>query len=644
MLENKKNNTVYLGPVEKRLQNLPDFRFTWFDSICVIVSTLTYIADISTDILLIGLYIRDERYYWAIITAVFFILPGIVIQVFSFRWHRLDGNKLTFWMIMSHVFMMAPVHRYLLVLSHGFNARKSKKIDDYQALYIEMSDVGMLRVFESLLESAPQLVLQTYLMLLTEDNYILTGISAFSSLISLAWAIVAYTKVLRQSSNNPKRISYIGMVFHMVWRCGMISSRIVVIVMLATMLHQLTFVCVGGHFLLMLVWLIQQQTDFCETICEERMFNVVLAVVYVFSFFNVKEGNSRSRMFLYYTINIAEAIMITTLYWVYRPNELRWYDVPSIIFVWSTFCLGFLGMVIYYLHFHPKVDSIPSCNEIATLHFIKTCCLCHNDVIKKRAPPSESQSREKFNHIVHPVAVEPVQKTPKLISSNNGRVVKLPQKSPKKSPFHQSHAEKKTKSPKVANNGAQGKRVRPRNKHDEDWGVDLRNDGFQVQRDMSGQSRVEKWLDQHLNIMLTPQPQSGQDVPLVIYERVQSVDPVPQRRVHGNQQHRVAIRNKCDQDTLFSQANQVANHSKRDSVIMKLAPSNSFVNRAAKKPKVQVRRVPTDDDVSCHGDERSSSRSNDRCSFDRNNTAYKCATRRAKSPLLPQNQKASGFV
>ena len=35
-------------------------------------------------------------------------------------------------MIMSHVFMMAPVHRYLLVLSHGFNARRSKKIDDYQ--------------------------------------------------------------------------------------------------------------------------------------------------------------------------------------------------------------------------------------------------------------------------------------------------------------------------------------------------------------------------------------------------------------------------------------------------------------------------------------------------------------------------------
>ena len=58
--------------------------------------------------------------------------------------------------------------------------------------------------------------------------------------------------------------------------------------------------------------------------------------------------------------------------------------------------------------------------------------------------------------------------------------MKLPQKSPKKSPFHQNQTEKKAKSPKMVNNGVQSKRVRPRNKHDEDWGVDLRNDGFQV--------------------------------------------------------------------------------------------------------------------------------------------------------------------
>ena len=64
MLENKKNNTVYLGPVEKRLQNLPDFRFTWFDSICVIVSTLTYIADISTGICFLLVFIMQYLLYF----------------------------------------------------------------------------------------------------------------------------------------------------------------------------------------------------------------------------------------------------------------------------------------------------------------------------------------------------------------------------------------------------------------------------------------------------------------------------------------------------------------------------------------------------------------------------------------------------
>ena len=102
-----------------------------------------------------------------------------------------------------------------------------------------------------------------------------TGISAFSSLISLAWAIVAYTKVLRQSSNNPKRISYIGMVFHMVWRCGMISSRIVVIVMLATMLHQLTFVCVGGLLLLISFFLCAFQIFITHCTSFKRLLNTI---------------------------------------------------------------------------------------------------------------------------------------------------------------------------------------------------------------------------------------------------------------------------------------------------------------------------------------------------------------------------------
>lgn len=47
----------------------------------------------------------------------------------------------------------------------------------FQAMYSELSDVSMLRLFESFLESAPQLVLQLYIIIkVTEDGHILTGI------------------------------------------------------------------------------------------------------------------------------------------------------------------------------------------------------------------------------------------------------------------------------------------------------------------------------------------------------------------------------------------------------------------------------------------------------------------------------------
>lgn len=48
--------------------------------------------------------------------------------------------------------------------------------DTLQAMYSALSDVSMLRLFESFLESAPQLVLQLYIMIkVTEDDHILTG-------------------------------------------------------------------------------------------------------------------------------------------------------------------------------------------------------------------------------------------------------------------------------------------------------------------------------------------------------------------------------------------------------------------------------------------------------------------------------------
>lgn len=51
----------------------------------------------------------------------------------------------------------------------GVKARKTEELADFDDLYHQQSDVCMLRMFESFMESAPQLVLQLYIMMSYHD-------------------------------------------------------------------------------------------------------------------------------------------------------------------------------------------------------------------------------------------------------------------------------------------------------------------------------------------------------------------------------------------------------------------------------------------------------------------------------------------
>lgn len=67
----------------------------------------------------------------------------------------------------------------------------------------------------------------------------------------------------------------------------------------------------------MTIWVIKQNTDFCPTPWEERIYNGIVGVIYCFSFFNISEGRSRKRVLAFYTIiitqNIACLIIVVSL-------------------------------------------------------------------------------------------------------------------------------------------------------------------------------------------------------------------------------------------------------------------------------------------------------------------------------------------
>lgn len=81
------------------------------------------------------------------------------------------------------------------------------------------------------------------------------------------------------------------------------------------------------HWFSMTVWVILQDTDFCSTWWEERLYNCIVGVIYCFCFFNIKEGQTRYRITLFYTLVISENISFLAAFFLAEtsPKGLNYF-------------------------------------------------------------------------------------------------------------------------------------------------------------------------------------------------------------------------------------------------------------------------------------------------------------------------------
>jgi len=271
----------------------------------------------------------------------------------------------------------------------------------------------MLRLFECFLESAPQLVLQLYIMAYNRrfeiESDLFTAFAAGSSLISLAWAIAAYTKALRDFSGKGTAISWIGFFLQIMWRMCMVASRVVALVLFASYYNKGVFVAVGVHWFIMTAWLVCQRTRFCVDEhgtthwCREYLFNSVIGFVYVFCFFNIKEGMTRIRVIPYYVIMLGENTIFIVMWYPFRTlyGDI---ETAALIIVWGGFACGLLCMVSYYCFYHPSLSVKGICVKKTQLnvqhnqHFtVYWCCCCK--IQRKYTNFEESDKR--WSIIVH---------------------------------------------------------------------------------------------------------------------------------------------------------------------------------------------------------------------------------------------------
>ncbi|XP_056363579.1 XK-related protein 7 isoform X2 [Oenanthe melanoleuca] len=315
----------------------PARRYRLRDGCWVFCALLVCFADGASDLWLAAhYYVRGQR-WWFGLTLLFVLLPSLVVQMLSLRWFVYDfaastkdsggGTKdsgprgccrLCVWLLQGliHLLQLGQVWRYLRTLYLGLQSRwqaEHRRRHFYWRMMFESADISMLRLLEAFLKSAPQLVLQLSIMVQQNSIEPLQGLSASASLVSLAWMIASYQKL------------YFG-------------------------------IFIVTHWCIMTFWIIQGETDFCMSKWEEIIYNMVVGIIYIFCWFNVKEGRSRYRMCIYYIITLSENAALTILWFLYYDRKTT-SDFNALILVCvvsSSFALGIFFMFIYYCLLHPN--------------------------------------------------------------------------------------------------------------------------------------------------------------------------------------------------------------------------------------------------------------------------------------------------
>ncbi|KAI2810112.1 XK- protein 6 [Blomia tropicalis] len=285
---------------------LPNYMsFTYLDAMALMFSVGTYFFDIITDIMVSTIHYRNQNYWYFALTIGFIAIPTFVMTCINLRWYIVDSQepsspKVTKWQwslrVLCLLLQFGPVMRYIDSIIFGFKFRKFEESHGkksriarrhFQYMIYEDTDATMLRLFECFLEAAPQLVLQIYIIAVSNRSYIDSDwtviaqiVSVNASLISLSWSLVSYLRILRMSLPNKVNMNWPGTIIQFHWRLFMIASRVLALALFASIYTYYIGIVCTIHWFVMFLWIVSMKTNFCNNLLEELFYNAVLAGIY----------------------------------------------------------------------------------------------------------------------------------------------------------------------------------------------------------------------------------------------------------------------------------------------------------------------------------------------------------------------------
>ena len=135
-------------------------------------------------------------------------------------------------------------------------------------------------------------------------------------------------------------------------------------------------------------WLVCQRNKFCvdgrgkEHPFREKLFSGVIGFIYIFCFFNVREGVTRGRLVFFYALTLVENSLLVAMWYPNRTFQ-GMAVFGALLIVWGGFALGALSMILYYYFYHPSLPVQGICVrkrrfDVEGRHgySLLVCCCC----------------------------------------------------------------------------------------------------------------------------------------------------------------------------------------------------------------------------------------------------------------------------
>ena len=283
-------------------------------------------------------------------------------------------------------------HEYLLVsfihlfmLGHIFQVFRllyKRKKDRFS--FGRYGDISILRLMEAFLESAPQLLLQFYIIVVTGETWlpwqiIVTSLSIVLSTISLALAVADYTSAVKDLNyydpppgheRNP-RLTWKAYFLIIFWHLFMIIGRAIALVLFASVHGLYVFLVIGVHYAVMVYWMYWQQANVFDRdygqnlslkklICKKHIcgncgIEFLAAAFNIFFYFKFNKRSSIETLPSFYHLVFVENTLMILLWYIGRDLDVYvGYEIPLLVAVFVTFILGLICLTTYYKFFQPS--------------------------------------------------------------------------------------------------------------------------------------------------------------------------------------------------------------------------------------------------------------------------------------------------